>query len=109
MTENPYANVMERAWKEASDKGHELGDWKPREEGQGFVASCERCGGQLTVSGESKMFLVFSDPFMGLDFCPGDNPDLMRAVDEELAQRLAKCYALLIRKAQEKRERESRT
>jgi hypothetical protein len=24
MTENPYANVMERAWKEASDKGHEL-------------------------------------------------------------------------------------
>ena len=109
MTENPCTSVMERAWKEASDKGHELGDWEPREESQGFVATCDRCGGKLTVSGESKMVLVGSDPFMGLDFCPGDNSELMKAIDEEMARRLAKCYALLIRKAQEKRGRESGT
>lgn len=106
MTKNPYANVMERAWKKASDKGHELGAWKPREEGQGFVTTCDRCGGKLTVSGESKMVLVSSDPFMGLDFCPGDNSELMKAIDKKMARRLAKCYALLIRKAQEKREGE---
>jgi len=58
-------------------KATSFGNWKARDEGLGFVATCDRCGGKLTVSGESKLFLVFSDPFMGLDFCPGDNPDLM--------------------------------
>ena len=58
MTKNPYENVMERARKNTTDKGHELGDWEAREDGQGFVAICDRCGGKLTVSGESKMFLV---------------------------------------------------
>jgi len=107
MTDNPYANVIERAQTEATRKGHELGDWKPRENRQGYVAICEHCGGELTVSGTPSLFLVGADPYMSLDFCPGGDPELMKAIDEELTRRLAKCYALLLKKAQEKREREN--
>ena len=105
--DNPYAKAMERVNKEASDQGHILGDWKPEEERARFLAVCDRCGGELTVSGKPKFIAIGADPYMSLDFCPGDDPELMKAIDEELSRRLAKCYALLIRKAQEKRARES--
>ena len=58
MTENPYTNVMERARREASDKGHELGEWKQRDARKGNVAICDRCGGKITVSGEPNRILM---------------------------------------------------
>ena len=103
MTENPYENGMERAWKYASDKGHELGDWKPREEGQGFVATCDRCGGKITISGEPNRILVGGlDPYMSLDFCPGNNPELMKAIDDEWTSRLADVIGYLLSRRRER-------
>lgn len=106
MTDNPYSAAMERAQKEATKKGHDLGEWKAKEDGKGYRVVCNRCGGELTISGDKKLFLIGADPYMSLDFCPGDNPELMKAIDKEWSRQLAKCYAFLLRKATERRARE---
>lgn len=93
--DSPYTGLMQKAWDKTSGKGHVLSEWKPLGE-RGYISVCSRCKGKLTILEDPKINLIGSDPFMGLDFCPADDPELMERIFSEWCDMVARVYTLIL-------------
>ncbi len=102
MKENLIKTWSERAYQEAIEAGHTLGDWEQIEQNL-LVVVCSKCGGEITVNGPDKSLSVRKDHFMSQEQCPGDDPELMAAIEERMGKALARVYALLLSTAKERK------
>ena len=101
--ENWLNQMAQKQWEKLTAVGHDLGEWE--ETGDlALRAKCARCEGVMTISADG-MSMVGYIPLMKDDECLADDPVRMAAIEKDWNERLGKVYALLIAKAQERRQR----
>ncbi len=113
-TEEIFIQTSVKQTERLLNEGHDPGEWTWSEYLKSYKTTCHKCRGTVTIIGggergrgkkDGRIWLIGHDMFTSLDSCPGDDPELMKRLNDEWARRMAEVVRLLIQLGRENREK----
>ncbi len=102
--------ILDRETEKMTGKGHIMSGWILTDNLKYYTATCQKCHGVVYISNEDQwegprgnsIGIIGHDYLTSQEFCPADDPELMKRLDDDWSRRLGNVANILFELAMRK-------